>query len=222
MNTTEERLKDALDAVGETLRPGDVPAPRFAERRAPRSFRRAVPMAAAAAIAVAVGGGVLAGGALDGPNGANGTNGANGRQAANGAPEPTATPSPSSPTATPSPSASSTPASGTGVAVFLCTRTSTGPDCHGRETTKRERSLIGERFNDLPFVRAVQYESTEAAYERWKERFAGSPEFDENTREGDVPASFRVRVDDRESVKSLERALTGLSGIDRIVVEGAD
>ncbi|GGU92291.1 hypothetical protein GCM10010182_04390 [Actinomadura cremea] len=215
MNTTEERLKDALDAVGETLRPGDVPAPGFAERRAPRSFRRIVPVAAAAAIAVAVGGGVLAGGALDGTNAAKGT------QAANGAPEPSAAPSPSRPP-TPSASPTATPASGPGVVVYLCTRTLPGPACHGREATNRDRRVIGERLNGLPFVRAVQYESTEAAYERWKERFAESPEFDENTREGDVPASFRVRVDDRESVKSLKRALTGVSGIDRIVVEGAN
>ncbi|OLT27305.1 hypothetical protein BJF79_01475 [Actinomadura sp. CNU-125] len=53
MNGTEERLKDALDAVAETLQPGDVPPPRFAEARRARTVRRFVPMAAAGALGAA-------------------------------------------------------------------------------------------------------------------------------------------------------------------------
>lgn len=63
MNVTEERLKDALAAVGEAIGTQDVPLPAFAERR-PRkaAFRRPALIAVSAAAVVAVSGGALAGG----------------------------------------------------------------------------------------------------------------------------------------------------------------
>ncbi|MBO2456386.1 permease-like cell division protein FtsX [Actinomadura violacea] len=62
MNTTEERLVDALRSVGDTVSPEDVPPPRFTERRR-AGARRPVLIAAAAAAAV-IAGGAVAGGVL--------------------------------------------------------------------------------------------------------------------------------------------------------------
>ncbi|QKG22888.1 permease-like cell division protein FtsX [Actinomadura verrucosospora] len=62
MNTTEERLADALRTVGGTIAPEDVPPPRFAQRR--RAGARRPVLIAAAACAAVVAGGAVAGGAL--------------------------------------------------------------------------------------------------------------------------------------------------------------
>ncbi|QFG22553.1 permease-like cell division protein FtsX [Actinomadura sp. WMMB 499] len=205
MNATEERLKDALGAVGETVRPGEVPPPRFARRRAPRAYRRFVPMAAAAAIAVAVGGGALAGGALDrGPDGAASPGGA--------------------PTPAPTVSAETKGATGAYITVFLCTDPTVvdRAACHGRGASAREKQFIEQRLRTMPIVERAVYESKQQAYERFKERFAGSPEFEESVKVGAVPDAFRVRVRAGESPEAVQRRLEGVPGIAEVVVEPGD
>ncbi|TDD79431.1 permease-like cell division protein FtsX [Actinomadura rubrisoli] len=61
MNATEERLRDALKTVGETLAAEDVPPPRFAGRRRAMFSRPVLVAAAVAASAVVAVGGVTAG-----------------------------------------------------------------------------------------------------------------------------------------------------------------
>ncbi|NVI91505.1 permease-like cell division protein FtsX [Actinomadura sp. BRA 177] len=63
MNTTEERLRDALQTVGDTIRPETMPEPGFAGRRR-RVPRPAMAMAAVAASAAVVVGGAVVGGAF--------------------------------------------------------------------------------------------------------------------------------------------------------------
>ncbi|MEV5831034.1 permease-like cell division protein FtsX [Spirillospora sp. NPDC052242] len=204
MNRTEERLKDALDAVGETLRPGDVPPPRFAERRRTRTFRRIVPMVAAAAVvAVAAGGAALAGGVLDGTDGAA-----------------------ASPAASPSPSTVRAPTS-VHVSVYLCTRTSSNEACRGRDATPREAQMIGKRLEAMSIVEHVDFESRMEAYERWRKRFASETEFEMSVRAGDLPEMYRVWVRGagndaavRKGAVAVRRAVTGLPGVDQVVIEG--
>ncbi|MBE1532895.1 permease-like cell division protein FtsX [Actinomadura algeriensis] len=208
MNRTEERLeerlRDALGAVAGTLRPGDVPPPEFAERRRARAFRRTTPMVAAAAtLAVTIGAGMLAGDRLGGTDGA-------------------APPlAPASPSTAPD---GTTPAH---VSVYLCVRGSDNLRCGKRDASKWERQMIEKRLKHVPFAVRVQYESRQEAYVRFKSEYAGSPGFEESTAAGDVRDSFRVWLRDTgneaarvKHAAAVQQMLTGLPGVDEVVLEG--
>ncbi|RSN61921.1 permease-like cell division protein FtsX [Actinomadura sp. WAC 06369] len=198
MNGTEERLKDALDAVAGTVRPGDVPPPRFAERRRARTFRRVVPMAAAAAIAAAAGGGALAGGALGGTGGTVRPGAASGPSAA----------APAEPHLT----------------VFLCVRTSPEPRCGGRDATPEQRREVRRVLSRMDVVARIDYESLREAFERFEKRFAESSDFAGNAEEGDIPASYRVWLRDpgderrtEQNARIVQDAVRGLPGVEQVV-----
>ncbi|GAA1794234.1 permease-like cell division protein FtsX [Actinomadura chokoriensis] len=199
MNATEERLRDALKTVGDTVGPADVPAPRFTTRRR-RLPRPVLATAAVAATAAVVAGGAALGGAFS----------PDGRIA------PLASPLAPSPSTAPSPSGSTGPK----VAVFLCLKTSANPSCDRKDATDVQKRAIRTRLEELPQVRAVGFENTREARERFETRFKNSPEVSRMLKNGDIPDAFRVTLVPGGDTTAVAKEMLGRPGVDTVIVEG--
>jgi cell division protein FtsX len=190
LNTTEERLRDALQSVGETVRPENVPDPRFIGRR--RGLPRpAMAMAAVAASAAVVVGGVAVGGTFR-------SGGATG------------------PLAQPSASGASVPT----ISVFLCVKTSGNPSCDHKDATDAQRRKVKQRLEGVGSVRQVEFENKQEAYERFKKRFPNDDQFRRSVEAGDIPESFRVSLAPGADTGPVTKAMTGTPGVDKVIVEG--
>lgn len=192
MNATEERLRDALKTVGDTIGPEDMPEPRLAAGR--RRARRIAPaVVAVAACAAVVAGGAVVGGALS-----------------------------SGGTVRPLTSMSASPSTAptTLVTVFLCTKASPNPSCLHEKATEPQKQALRQGLEALPGVSGVEYESDGQAYERLKRRFPDSELFRRSVEVGDVPDSFRVVVGTRAEASFVQRSVLGSPGVDTVIVEG--
>lgn len=198
MNATEQRLRDALKTVGDTIGPEDVPEPRFAGRR--RRLSRPAMAAAVAASAAVVGGAVL-GGALS-----SGSSGSSGDERGPLAP----------PSAAPSPSGSTAPK----VSVFLCVKTSANPTCEHKDATEPQKRAIRSRLEALPQVRVVEFENTAQTPERVERRFRSSPQLSRMLKSGDIPESFRVTLAPGGDGRMVMRHMLGSPGVDLAIIEG--
>jgi hypothetical protein len=194
MNATEERLRDALKTVGDTIGPADVPEPRFAAPRR-RLSRPVLAVAAVAASAAVVVGGAALGGVF--------------------APSSKIAPL-ASPPASPSPSAPTAPK----ITVFLCLKTSANPSCDGRKATGPQKQAIRRQLEAVPSVRGVEFESSTQALERFERRFRDSPWVDRMLKRGDIPESFRVTLAPGSDGRDAMKAVLGTPGVDTVIVEG--
>ena len=105
------------------------------------------------------------------------------------------------------------------VSIFLCAKTSSNPSCQKQDVTDQQRETLKGQLEQMPQVSEVQYENKQEAYERFKDRFAGSPGFVESTREGDIPDSFRVKLKNPEEYKAVAQAMLGQPGVDTVINE---
>ncbi|GAA1524537.1 hypothetical protein GCM10009678_02250 [Actinomadura kijaniata] len=108
---------------------------------------------------------------------------------------------------------------GVWAAIFLCTKTSPNRLCSKEDATPAQREELITALRALPAVRRVEYEDRDAAYERFKERFRDSPSFAGAIKPGDIPASFRVRLESAGDYPELRRILLGRPGVDQIILE---
>ncbi|NKZ02763.1 permease-like cell division protein FtsX [Actinomadura latina] len=189
MNATEERLRDALQTVGDTVRPEDMPEPRFAarRRRLPLPAMAMAAVAASAAAAVAVGGAVVGGAfTAGGPNGL---------------------------------SAPSSGSSAPAVLVFLCTKTSANQGCDHKGATQQQKEEVRRVLSELPKVRGVEFENKGQAYMRFKKRFKGDEQFRRSVDAGDIPEAFRVALVPGADGTKVRMAVLGMPGVDTAIVE---
>ncbi|MER7541401.1 permease-like cell division protein FtsX [Actinomadura sp.] len=105
------------------------------------------------------------------------------------------------------------------VSIFLCAKTSSNPSCQKQDVTDQQRQTLKASLEKMPQVSNVEYENKQQAYERFKDRFSGSPGFVESTREGDIPDSFRVKLRNPEEYKAVAQAMLGQPGVDTVINE---
>jgi cell division transport system permease protein len=105
------------------------------------------------------------------------------------------------------------------VSIFLCAKTSSNPSCQKQDVTDQQRQALKGSLEKMPQVSNVEYENKQQAYERFKDRFAGSPGFVESTREGDIPDSFRVKLKNPEENKAVAQAMLCQPGVDTVINE---
>jgi hypothetical protein len=197
VNTTEERLIDALKTTGDTLGPEDIPeldlsaASRRSTKDRRAAFRRPAVLIATAAAATAVA-------AATGTYLAQHNDAKQVRPLGEGRP-------------------GGLP--GLQVVVFLCTKTSSNPTCQKSDTTTQQRRQIQTSLKGMPQVKKVDYESRQQAFDRFKARFTGTPRYAQNSRPGDVPDSFWVVPRHPEDAAKIMAAMTGRPGVDRVVID---
>ena len=104
------------------------------------------------------------------------------------------------------------------VSVFLCGENTQSASCQasGGAITSQQREQLKSTLEDLPQVERVYYEDEATAYKRFKEQFKETPALADNVREGDLPASFRVKLHDPEKYKVVTSAAQGRPGVSSV------
>ncbi|MEO3786557.1 permease-like cell division protein FtsX [Actinocorallia sp. B10E7] len=105
------------------------------------------------------------------------------------------------------------------VSIYLCSKSSSNTGCANKDATEQQRKELEATLDALPEVAGVEYESKAEAYERFKTLFANTPGFLAATKEGDIPDSLRVRLEDPSKFTSVISAAEGSPGVDQIVNE---
>jgi cell division transport system permease protein len=100
------------------------------------------------------------------------------------------------------------------VSIFLCGNTSVAFTCTG-VVTDEQRKNIEVILDGLEPVQDVFYESSEDAYDQFKEQFAGSAIL-ANISPDALPASFRVKLDNPENFEKVSSALLAVQGVESI------
>ncbi len=100
--------------------------------------------------------------------------------------------------------------------VFLSADISANdPDC----TSSTCADLRGE-LEATSGVQSVEFESRQAAFERFKRIFEGQPELLSLARPEALPASLRVTLSDPQRSDAISQAFTGRPGVDRVTDQG--
>lgn len=103
------------------------------------------------------------------------------------------------------------------VSVFMCTAQSQGvPSCADGAVTASQREQIRTDLQSLkPLVEGVYYESSDQAYQRFKEQFANSP-YLSSVDKASMPSSFRVRLSDPQRAGEVVTAFQGAPGVEAV------
>jgi cell division transport system permease protein len=83
-------------------------------------------------------------------------------------------------------------------------------------TDAQRTSLQGDLGGD-PLVQAVQYESREVAWQRFKTQFRDAPDLVNATKPESLPESFRVKLKNAEEFQAISDKYKGRDGISEIV-----
>lgn len=103
------------------------------------------------------------------------------------------------------------------VSIFLCTEDATdSPGCAGGAVTEQQREQVQNDLDGLrPLVSEWFYESSEEAYDRFREQFRGSSVLDSVPPEA-IPASFRVNLSDPDRYEVIRAAFQQAPGVDSV------
>lgn len=103
------------------------------------------------------------------------------------------------------------------VTVYLCGKQTQTATCQqSGPITPQQQNQLKSQLESMPQVEKVYYESEAEAYQRFKEQFKSSPVLVENTREGEVPASFRVKLKDPTKYSVVTSAVQGRPGVSTV------
>lgn len=103
------------------------------------------------------------------------------------------------------------------VSIFLCTNDSSAvASCVDGVATKAQTDQVRRDLESMrPLVDAIYYESSEQAYNRFKQQFKNSPYLSEVTADS-MPASFRVKLSDPNRYSEVVAAIDGTPGVEAI------
>jgi cell division transport system permease protein len=95
------------------------------------------------------------------------------------------------------------------VAIFLKT-----------DVTDVQRTSIASQLDSNPLISEKRYENKEAAYKRFQELYADSPDLLKVLRPDSLPESYRVKLKDPEGYDAFSKSIQGVDGIQDIVDQG--
>ncbi|MFD1536169.1 permease-like cell division protein FtsX [Nonomuraea guangzhouensis] len=85
------------------------------------------------------------------------------------------------------------PKSGT-LSVFLCSKNSTMPSCHGRATTAEQKRRLEKLLKRLPGVSRVRFVNQDESFRKFREEFRHNTSLIAATLKSDMPESFEAKV----------------------------
>jgi cell division transport system permease protein len=97
------------------------------------------------------------------------------------------------------------------VSIFLCD----GRECAA--ITPQQQQELREDLESNPLVEQVFFESKEQAYERFLERFEGQEDFTRGVTADQLPASFRVKLEDPSRFASIRQEYEARPGVEDII-----
>jgi len=101
------------------------------------------------------------------------------------------------------------------VSIFLCGNTSVAFTCTGAITDEQRTNVEAVLGSLAPTVQEIFYESSEDAYGKFQEQFAGSAIL-ANISPDALPESFRVKLDDPANFEKVATALQAVQGVESI------
>lgn len=101
------------------------------------------------------------------------------------------------------------------VSIFLCGNTSVAFTCTGAITDEQRANVEAVLGSLAPTVQEIFYESSEDAYGKFQEQFAGSAIL-ANISPDALPESFRVKLDDPANFETVASALQSVQGVESI------
>lgn len=102
------------------------------------------------------------------------------------------------------------------VSVFLCGNASDPAVCPNGPVTPAQRDAIKAKLTEMnSVVEEVYYESSQEAYERFKQQFKDSPILSNVTADA-MPESFRVKLLNAEDYPQVAAAVKGLPGVEQV------
>jgi cell division transport system permease protein len=101
------------------------------------------------------------------------------------------------------------------VSVFMCNAFDSGETCASGQVTEDQKALIESTIRSNPEVEDVFYESQDAAYALFQERFQDS--IADNITADQLQESFRIKLADPEEYESVVSAVAGLEGVQQVV-----
>ena len=101
------------------------------------------------------------------------------------------------------------------VSIFLCGESSVAFTCTGTVTDLQRANIESVLASLSPTVQDVFYESSNDAFEKFKEQFAGSAIL-ANISPSALPESFRVKLDDPANFEVVAGALQSVQGVESI------
>ena len=102
------------------------------------------------------------------------------------------------------------------VSIFLCGNTSVAFTCTGAITDEQRANVEAVLGSLAPTVQEIFYESSEDAYGKFQEQFAGSAIL-ANISPDALPESFRVKLDDPANFEKVAAALQSVQGVESIL-----
>jgi cell division transport system permease protein len=101
------------------------------------------------------------------------------------------------------------------VSIFLCGKTSVAFTCTGTVTDEQRANIEAVLGSLAPTVQEIFYESSQDAYVKFQEQFAGSAIL-ANISPDALPESFRVKLDDPANFEKVATALQSVQGVESI------
>lgn len=102
------------------------------------------------------------------------------------------------------------------VSIFLCPAQSNEPACASGAVTSAQRLEIAALLDSMkPTVASYEFESQEAAYQRFREQFKNDPTFAQ-TPQAAIPAAFRVKLSDPQDYRVVRDAFEGMPGVAQV------
>ena len=99
------------------------------------------------------------------------------------------------------------------VSIYLCTETSSQPNCSQGAATEEQRETIEAQLEESkPLVKEVYFETEQEAFDRFREDYENSP-LSKNIRVGDIPPSYRVQLSDPEQYETIASAFENAPGV---------
>ena len=89
------------------------------------------------------------------------------------------------------------------------------------DITEEERDALQEEIVNLAQVEEVTYVSSEEALIEFKQIFKGQPEIVEHLGPNDLPASFRIKLNDAKDTETVAALVTGRPGVDDVRYGGS-
>lgn len=107
------------------------------------------------------------------------------------------------------------------VSIYLCNKLSANPNCNKAAPTTADKAAIQQQLQSMPQVARVTQESQQEAYQRAKAQFKDSPGIAGSIQLGDIPDSFRVKLNDPKDFDAVAAQMQGRKGVDQVVNERA-
>jgi cell division transport system permease protein len=107
------------------------------------------------------------------------------------------------------------------LSIYLCIKTSPQPQCQQNgPATQAQRDQLSQRLNSMPQVEHVYYVNQHQAYTEFRQYFANQPALVQDTKEGDIPDSFQVKLRNPQAdYNVVASAVTGTMGVETVVNE---